>query len=685
MTLKSSLNIFNEKKDTKKRKLNELMSNDSDNNYLKAFEQHFSYKSNCDQNGRSYFETTYESTSKRSRNTINEEIMTSNVDFHFKRNTNPNNGKRPENKSYLNSFFNKVWNKFKFGKKEEKKEEYVVNDVNYENRLPFESNNEINGFGNDLNHYSNNTNFNNNPNILSQNIRHNHSEQTSNQINFSNNNMQNVLTKNIGNKKSLPLSESKTKTKRKKLIFHSFGLEDREKYRALLDCHLSQSNSKFSTIKSVNSGFNRFKKQEVIDLTSSQSSSNTNQLLKSSQSFHSSEEGISTEKLDNKSKNNLIERIKSEGIVAQPFFHKNLSQFKKVSQNKKLSLLSNTSDSHSVIENTPMPECSKKFNNLIIEKKQFFDSQWINDLRNSLSESFVKQDNNLFQSQRKVLDTKDKRENDCRNLESLIRVPYTRSELKSFVPYYPFEEKQLVDIEEEEDVEEEEDTIAKDLPILTPDMEKMVEEALISSPSDQIISEKFSLTITRKDMETLSGLNWLNDEVINFYFSLIVERSKNDNYSNAYAFNTFFYPKLISGGHQVLKRWTRKVDIFANDFIFIPVHLGVHWCLAVIDFKNKKINYYDSMGGKNMDCIQKLKTYIQEESVDKKKMKYDMSDWTLEVVKEIPQQGNGSDCGMFTCKYAEYISRNAKINFSQAHMPYFRRRMVYEILSQRLL
>lgn len=72
-----------------------------------------------------------------------------------------------------------------------------------------------------------------------------------------------------------------------------------------------------------------------------------------------------------------------------------------------------------------------------------------------------------------------------------------------------------------------------------------------------------------------AGLNWLNDEVINFYLQLICERSKaNDNWPNVYAFNTFFYPKLMQSGHAALRRWTRKVDIFSYDIILIPVHLG---------------------------------------------------------------------------------------------------------------
>ena len=42
-----------------------------------------------------------------------------------------------------------------------------------------------------------------------------------------------------------------------------------------------------------------------------------------------------------------------------------------------------------------------------------------------------------------------------------------------------------------------------------------------------------------------------------------------------------------------------QVDLFAQSLVFIPVHLGMHWCLAVLDVQRKAIEYYDSMGGNN--------------------------------------------------------------------------------------
>lgn len=121
---------------------------------------------------------------------------------------------------------------------------------------------------------------------------------------------------------------------------------------------------------------------------------------------------------------------------------------------------------------------------------------------------------------------------------------------------------------------------------LTEEQDALVDNALNGMRQDELLVDEFNIPIRRRDIETLAGLNWLNDEVIFFYMNLIMERGKNENSKlpTVYAFNTFFYPKLLQGGHAALKRWTRKLDLFAYDLIIVPVHLGAHWCLAVSFF-----------------------------------------------------------------------------------------------------
>lgn len=123
---------------------------------------------------------------------------------------------------------------------------------------------------------------------------------------------------------------------------------------------------------------------------------------------------------------------------------------------------------------------------------------------------------------------------------------------------------------------------------ISPDVQEVIRIALFSGPKDHVLVEGFGLRLKREDMLTLSGLKWLNDEVINFYMNLLIQRSKSDNLPNVYAMNTFFYPKILSGGQVSVQSWTKNVDIFSKDLLLIPIHLGLHWCIAIIDFRKKK-------------------------------------------------------------------------------------------------
>jgi sentrin-specific protease 1 len=178
--------------------------------------------------------------------------------------------------------------------------------------------------------------------------------------------------------------------------------------------------------------------------------------------------------------------------------------------------------------------------------------------------------------------------------------------------------------------------------------------------------------------------------------------------------NTFFYCKVISAktrmDKELLLRWTKNVDIFSYDYVLIPNHLGMHWTLTSINMKKRRISYLDSMGGglingNGATHQQTILEYLQMEHKDKKGTDLP-SDWVINAegvddddnvthtlcvlcthnVVRIPQQKNGSDCGVFTCRFAECIGRHASFeHVTQENMSYFRRRMIYEILKNELV
>ncbi|XP_061492516.1 sentrin-specific protease 2 [Rhineura floridana] len=231
------------------------------------------------------------------------------------------------------------------------------------------------------------------------------------------------------------------------------------------------------------------------------------------------------------------------------------------------------------------------------------------------------------------------------------------------------------------------DKATESLNDLTEDMKREIANVLDYGQEDEILTSAFKLNITRGDIQTLRNQQWLNDVVINFYMNLLVERNKQLGFPALYAFNTFFYPKLSTEGYNAVRRWTKEVDLFQHDMILVPIHIRVHWALVVIDMRRETIKYFDSMGQNGHMICNSLLQFLQEESKAKRNLDVNASSWTLYSVKphEIPQQLNVSDCGMFACKYADFISRDKPIAFTQYHMPYYRKRMVWEILHQQLL
>jgi sentrin-specific protease 1 len=111
----------------------------------------------------------------------------------------------------------------------------------------------------------------------------------------------------------------------------------------------------------------------------------------------------------------------------------------------------------------------------------------------------------------------------------------------------------------------------------------------------------------------------------------------------------------------------------------------MHWTLAVVNFRDKRVEYYDSMGGGNAALLSFLLRWVVDEMQHKKGQVLDESEWeTVAHGRNVPQQRNSDDCGVFMCKFADFLARGAEINFTAAHMNYFRARMAHELMMKRL-
>jgi Ulp1 family protease len=191
----------------------------------------------------------------------------------------------------------------------------------------------------------------------------------------------------------------------------------------------------------------------------------------------------------------------------------------------------------------------------------------------------------------------------------------------------------------------------------------------------EILATIHRVQLKRRDIRTLQPGEWLNDHVINAYLGLLIDAAEgqvmlNQRTRSSFAFSTFFHSVLLDGESEFdfasVERWTQAhgnraqgVDLFSMDMVFVPVNIGrMHWALAVIKMRQKRIEYYDSLHKDGRRTLEGLFLYLQAEHLSHKLEPMDTAGWQLENVCSIPRQTNGCDCGVFLCTFAECLLFN---------------------------
>ncbi|XP_043749121.1 sentrin-specific protease 7 isoform X3 [Cervus elaphus] len=214
---------------------------------------------------------------------------------------------------------------------------------------------------------------------------------------------------------------------------------------------------------------------------------------------------------------------------------------------------------------------------------------------------------------------------------------------------------------------------------------------------------KGGLGVTNEDLECLEEGEFLNDVIIDFYLKMAQRR------------------------HKRVRTWTRHINIFNKDYIFVPVNESSHWYLAVICFPWLEEVVYEDFpqtipqhsqaeesqhGSRTIDnnlhtasalssgtedsqspemnvtvpkkmckrpCIlildslkaasiqstvQNLREYLEVEWEVKRKTHREFSKTNMvDLCPKVPKQDNSSDCGVYLLQYVESFFKDPIVNF----------------------
>ncbi|KAG2241286.1 hypothetical protein Bca52824_096732, partial [Brassica carinata] len=205
-----------------------------------------------------------------------------------------------------------------------------------------------------------------------------------------------------------------------------------------------------------------------------------------------------------------------------------------------------------------------------------------------------------------------------------------------------------------------------------------------------------AVSVCKRDVELLQPETFVNDTIIDFYINYLKNQIQAEERQRFHFFNSFFFRKLadldkdpssIADGKAAflrVRKWTRKVDMFGKDYIFVPVNFSLHWSLIIICHPGEVANctdldlddspkvpcilHMDSIKGSHAGLKNLVQSYLCEEWKERHKdTPDDISSKFMNlrfVSLELPQQENSFDCGLFLLHYLELFLAEAPQNFS---------------------
>jgi len=131
-------------------------------------------------------------------------------------------------------------------------------------------------------------------------------------------------------------------------------------------------------------------------------------------------------------------------------------------------------------------------------------------------------------------------------------------------------------------------------------------------------------------------------------------------------------------------------NIFDVSKIIFPVYRSKNHCaLCVIDLEKELTVYYDSLGYEYKELGWVVRKYLSDEHSAKVKRGRSFERFVIIYPKELPQQNNTFDCGIFTMKFLEWIVEEIPLKgefiFDSSNIATFREKIMFEIIQERLM
>jgi len=168
-------------------------------------------------------------------------------------------------------------------------------------------------------------------------------------------------------------------------------------------------------------------------------------------------------------------------------------------------------------------------------------------------------------------------------------------------------------------------------------------------------------TLHQSDVDLLEGDNWVNDNIIAFYFEWLT----NERFKEFKEIILFMDPSTIfltenSEDPEELKTCLVALNLDTKARVFMPINNhtttetagGTHWALLVYEREHDRFVYYDSYYSEIIEAarLAAFKIYPLLGVED-----YKEGNVPKITLGECPKQINGYDCGLYVASFAELL------------------------------
>ncbi|KAL1745267.1 hypothetical protein HDZ31DRAFT_36779, partial [Schizophyllum fasciatum] len=105
-------------------------------------------------------------------------------------------------------------------------------------------------------------------------------------------------------------------------------------------------------------------------------------------------------------------------------------------------------------------------------------------------------------------------------------------------------------------------------------------------PEPSVLSYPYGLpgavNVTNADVARLDPGEYLNDTLLEFalkYYLIRLQGTNPDLAQQVHVFSSFFFKKLtekkgdgLEEGYQSVRKWTKQFDLFAKNYVFVPIN-----------------------------------------------------------------------------------------------------------------